>query len=66
MPIYDWSYKTVWRFIIECDLSYCSLYNYGYTYIGDRSNSIPNPFINNNHSLHGNDNIELFSRTKLY
>lgn len=66
MPIYYWDYKTVWDFILQAKLPYCSLYDIGYTYVGDRVNSISNPFIGNKPAFHANDNVELFSRTKLF
>lgn len=66
MPIYYWDYKTVWDFMLKTELPYCSLYDIGYTYVGDRVNSISNPFIGNKPAYHANDNVELFSRTKLF
>ncbi len=42
------------------------MYKNGYTYIGDKANSIPNPFIGSKHACFGNDNVELFSRSKIY
>ncbi len=45
MPIYQWSYKDVWDFILKNKLEYCPLYDLGYTYVGDRVNSIINPFL---------------------
>ena len=33
-PIVDWSEETVWRFISEQDLSYCSLYDKGFDRLG--------------------------------
>lgn len=65
MPIYFWNYKTVWRFILENELPYCKLYHSGYTYVGDQSNTERNHFLSKKHAKFGNDNIELFSRTKL-
>jgi hypothetical protein len=66
LPIYFWDYSMVWRFIEEAELPYCDLYNHGYTYVGDQVNSIQNPFIKGLHANKANDNIELFSRSKLF
>lgn len=32
----------VWRFLRTCDLPYCSLYDVGYTSIGNIKNTVPN------------------------
>ena len=61
MPIIDWDYQTVWKFLIECQLEYCGLYNQGFTEVGDKFSTIINPFLNGNLACYGNDNIELFS-----
>ena len=66
MPIIEWDYSTVWKFIVECELDYCSLYNEGYTEVGDRVTSIVNPFLEGTLASFGNDNIELFSRTDFF
>lgn len=66
MPIYMWTYEQVWSFILKNELPYCTLYNTGYTYVGDQINSIPNPFLYLQPAWHANDNIELFSRTTLF
>lgn len=66
MPIYMWTYEQIWSFIIQNQLPYCSLYNIGYTYVGDKANSLSNPFLYDQPAWQGNDNIELFSRTSLY
>lgn len=65
MPIYDWSYAEVWDFIVKAELPYCELYNRGFTYVGDQTNTAPNPFIHGRHAMFASDNTELFSRQKL-
>jgi FAD synthetase len=47
-PILDWSYSDVWAFILAMDIPYCSLYDKGYTSIGEVNNTKPNPalFVN--------------------
>eukprot|EP01125_Pyxidicula_operculata_P017567 TRINITY_DN6153_c1_g1_i2.p2 TRINITY_DN6153_c1_g1~~TRINITY_DN6153_c1_g1_i2.p2 ORF type:complete len:233 (+),score=28.17 TRINITY_DN6153_c1_g1_i2:36-734(+) len=42
-PILDWSYHDVWDFIHFHKLSYCNLYDKGYTSIGEITNTLPNP-----------------------
>jgi len=42
-PILDISYHDIWSFIQNYNLSYCELYNNGYTSIGEKHNTAPNP-----------------------
>jgi len=44
-PILDWSYSDVWGFLKEFDLTYCSLYDQGYTSLGEIHNSQKNPYL---------------------
>jgi len=42
-PILDWDYCEIWKFLRDFDLPYCSLYDQGYTSLGEKHNSQPNP-----------------------
>lgn len=41
-PLLDWSYADVWNYISNNKLPVCSLYEKGYTSIGNKSNTFPN------------------------
>jgi FAD synthetase len=41
-PVLDWSYSEVWRFLRECQVEYCSLYDLGFTSIGSTKDTVPN------------------------
>ena len=42
-PIIDWTYTQVWSFLRAYSLPYCKLYEQGYTYLGNKSNTLKNP-----------------------
>lgn len=42
-PILCWNYGDIWNFIRHLNLPYPSLYDRGYTSMGDRNNTVPNP-----------------------
>ncbi|XP_017065017.1 probable FAD synthase [Drosophila eugracilis] len=44
-PLLEWGYHDVWHYIHMNSVPYCSLYDRGYTSIGNRSNTIPNPHL---------------------
>lgn len=44
-PILDWDYCAVWKFLRAFDLPYCSLYDEGFTSLGEINNSRPNPML---------------------
>eukprot|EP00483_Globobulimina_turgida_P006484 UN06494 len=48
-PILYWSYTDIWSFLLKYNLQYCCLYNKGYTSLGDRKQTIPNPLLYDRH-----------------
>jgi len=41
-PLFSWSYKQVWSFILDNNVPYCSLYNNGYSSLGTKKDTLPN------------------------
>ena len=41
-PILDWSYNQVWDFMRSYELPYCTLYDDGFTSLGEMDNTIKN------------------------
>jgi 3'-phosphoadenosine 5'-phosphosulfate sulfotransferase (PAPS reductase)/FAD synthetase len=44
-PILRWEFGHVWHFLRTFDLPYCKLYDMGYTSLGKKSDTRPNPFL---------------------
>jgi|SRR3990167_2138329 len=70
LPIIDWDFKELWKFFHDCKVPYCSLYDKGYTYLGDRQDSVPNPYLRTKTGWYlpasaCNTNYEPFSRKSI-
>lgn len=66
-PIIDWDFKEIWYFFNACKITYCSLYDKGYTYLGDKQDTVPNPYLRAKNGWYlpasaANTNYEPFSR----
>ncbi|XP_063710036.1 FAD synthase-like [Culicoides brevitarsis] len=44
-PLLEWNCDNVWDYLLENKVAYCKLYDRGYTSIGDKTNTIPNPHL---------------------
>ncbi|XP_055547364.1 probable FAD synthase isoform X3 [Wyeomyia smithii] len=44
-PLLEWTCAEVWEYIKRNHVPYCSLYDLGYTSIGDKTNTVPNPYL---------------------
>lgn len=43
--ILDWTCDNIWDYLLEQKVPYCSLYDIGYTSLGHRNNTKPNPHL---------------------
>ena len=48
-PILDWTYRDVWCYLLSRKVTYCSLYDQGYTSLGSRIDTRPNPSLLTSH-----------------
>lgn len=62
MPILDWTYSDVWKFLLSNSLCYCALYDEGYTSLGEMHNTVKNPYL----KREGNGITELSSHLPAY
>jgi FAD synthetase len=42
-PMLEWTCADVWDYLLKLKVPYCSLYDVGYTSIGNKKNTRPNP-----------------------
>ena len=68
LPILDFNYSKIWDFFSHFEVQFCKLYSYGYTYLGNKDDSIPNPFLMRidgsfRPGFKGTESYEPFSRT---
>lgn len=44
-PMLEWNCANVWEYVLSKRVPYCSLYDHGYTSIGNMKNTRPNPHL---------------------
>lgn len=44
-PLLDWNHANIWEYLLKNNVPYCSLYNNGFTSIGNMNNTVPNPHL---------------------
>lgn len=69
-PILDWDFREIFAFLNLFKIPYCPLYDRGYTYLGDKNDCVPNPFLRTKGGWYlpasaGSSNVEPFSRKSI-
>ncbi|KAK9882595.1 hypothetical protein WA026_022223 [Henosepilachna vigintioctopunctata] len=54
-PLLNWSYFQIWNYLLYYKISYCTLYDMGYTSLGNIDNTVRNPFLLYNDVMDGQD-----------
>jgi len=66
-PILKWEYGHVWHFLRTFNLPYCKLYDQGYTSLGKKSETMPNPALSRKYqSLRVQNNTDTTINVKSY
>ena len=50
-PLLEWTNKEVWDYILCSNVEYCCLYDRGFSSIGTKKNTIPNPLLIKNNVI---------------
>lgn len=64
-PILEWDYGDIWDFLRTLNISYCSLYDQGYTSLGGVNSTIPNPHLQHENGHHPAYMLEDYSHERL-
>ncbi|KAL6936552.1 hypothetical protein ACO0R3_000149 [Hanseniaspora guilliermondii] len=63
-PILSWTLKNVWSFLLFSKEPYCSLYDKGYTSLGQPSKTMPNPWLINTPTNPNRKHANLFGNER--
>lgn len=63
-PILSWTLKNVWSFLLFSKEPYCSLYDKGYTSLGEPSKTEPNPWLIDTPTNSNLENANLFENER--
>ncbi|EDV95357.1 GH17619 [Drosophila grimshawi] len=63
-PLLEWTYHDIWHYIHMFNVPYCRLYAEGYTSIGYKSNTLPNPHLKQQNGNSNNNGSSIISSFK--